>query len=708
MSHTFLLVSTGAGIGLSTVSLGLVRALDRLGIRTGFCKPIAQQHANDDNDSVERSTALIRRVTNLTPPTPISTKRAAILLGSGDADLLMEEVVSLYRDSAKNADAIVVEGLVDDGHTGYASRINSAIARALDAEVILVTEPSDNIEQSIGIAADSFGGRADGALVGIILNKVHAPTEGQGAIQTDLLQSPTHSNGILDTLLARIADTPFHLIGAIPWQPSLIAPRTADIAHYLGANLLNAGNMQQRRVHHIELCARTLANIESVYHAHTLLIFPGDRNDVFIAACMSALNGVELAGIVLTGGLRPSPSVMQLCAKALASGVPVMEVTSSSFQTVSQIAHMPSETAADDGDLIDAAMEHVADHLDTSWLQTQCAISRQPRLSPAAFRYQLIQQAQQTPQTILLPEGNEPRTVMAAHKSQQRGIVKPVLLGSPATIAQVAQAQGITLAPELTIIDPTTVREALVAPMVALRRHKGLNEEMARDQLQDNVVLATMMLATGQGDGLVSGATHTTANTVRPAFQLIGINDRAQLVSSIFFMCLPDQVVVYGDCAINPDPNAEQLADIAIQSADSAAAFGIEPRVAMISYSTGDSGSGSDVDKVRQATKLAQARRPDLLIDGPMQYDAASIASVGKSKAPTSTVAGRATVFIFPDLNTGNTTYKAVQRSAHLISIGPMLQGLKKPVNDLSRGASVEDILYTIALTAIQAGQNQD
>ena len=255
------------------------------------------------------------------------------------------------------------------------------------------------------------------------------------------------------------------------------------------------------------------------------------------------------------------------------------------------------------------------------------------------------------------------------------------------------------------ILDPITCREKYVAPMVELRKAKGLTEVVAREQLEDNVVLATMMLEQSEVDGLVSGAVHTTANTIRPALQLIKTAPGSNLVSSIFFMLLPDQVLVYGDCAINPDPNASQLADIAIQSADSAKAFGIEPRVAMISYSTGSSGQGSDVDKVREATKIAQERRPDLIIDGPLQYDAAIMENVAKSKAPNSPVAGKATVFVFPDLNTGNTTYKAVQRSANLISIGPMLQGMRKPVNDLSRGALVDDIVYTIALTAIQAKQ---
>jgi len=305
----------------------------------------------------------------------------------------------------------------------------------------------------------------------------------------------------------------------------------------------------------------------------------------------------------------------------------------------------------------------------------------------------------------VLPEGTEPRTVRAAAICAARGIARCVLLGDPSEIRRVAAAQEIDLPDRLELLDPAALRASYVNPLMEMRKHKGLSRPNAVECLEDNVWLGTMMLALGEVDGLVSGAVHSTANTIRPALQIIKTRPGAKVVSSIFFMCLPEQVLVYGDCAVIPDPDAQTLADIAIQSADSAARFGITPRVAMISYSTGESGSGSDVDKVREATRRAQAARPDLLIDGPLQYDAAAIAEVAATKAPNSPVAGRATVFVFPDLNTGNTTYKAVQRSAHVISIGPMLQGLRRPVNDLSRGALVEDIVYTIALTAIQADQ---
>jgi phosphate acetyltransferase len=282
-----------------------------------------------------------------------------------------------------------------------------------------------------------------------------------------------------------------------------------------------------------------------------------------------------------------------------------------------------------------------------------------------------------------------------------------VLLGNRTTIEEVAEAQGIELPMDIEILHPDEIRHRYVLPMVELRKHKGLSAPQAEQQLEDTVVMGTMMIMLNEVDGLVSGAVHTTANTIRPALQLIKTAPGASIVSSVFFMLMPDQVYVYGDCAVNPDPSAEELADIAIQSADSAKAFGLIPKVAMISYSTGSSGVGADVEKVAEATRIAQAKRPDLLIDGPLQYDAASVESVGRQKSPDSVVAGKANVFIFPDLNTGNTTYKAVQRSAGVVSVGPMLQGLRRPVNDLSRGALVDDIVYTIALTAIQASTQQ-
>jgi phosphate acetyltransferase len=308
---------------------------------------------------------------------------------------------------------------------------------------------------------------------------------------------------------------------------------------------------------------------------------------------------------------------------------------------------------------------------------------------------------------IVLPEGDEPRTVESAILSCERGIAAPILLAKKTKVEKVAEELGLRVPAGVEIIDPEQILESYVEPLVELRKHKGLTPEKARELLQDPIYIGTMMLHLGEADGLVSGAVHTSANTVKPALQIIKCKKGVDTVSSIFFMCLPSQVLIYGDCAVVQDPTAEQLASIAIQAAENAKAFNIPQRIAMVSYSTGNSGTGADVDKVRRATQLVRERRPELCIDGPLQYDAAVIDSVAAKKAPDSPVAGKATILIFPDLNTGNITYKAVQRSAHVVSIGPMLQGLKKPVNDLSRGALVDDIIYTSALTAIQARQDE-
>ncbi|MBP6115123.1 MAG: phosphate acetyltransferase [Neisseriaceae bacterium] len=354
---------------------------------------------------------------------------------------------------------------------------------------------------------------------------------------------------------------------------------------------------------------------------------------------------------------------------------------------------------------LDDAVPQLAQALNPDVLASLLAKPRTPRLSPPAFRHHLMTLAQKAHKRVVLPEGDEPRTIQAAVICHEKNIAHCVLLADPKAVATQAQSLGLTLPESLEIIDPASLIEQYVAPMVERRKSKGLTPAEAREQLQDSVVLGTMMLAEGDVDGLVSGAVHTTASTVRPALQLIKTAPNASLVSSVFFMLMPEQVLVFGDCAINPNPSPAQLADIAIQSAESALAFGLEAKVALISYSTGASGAGADVEAVVAATALAQKKAPQLAIDGPLQFDAACVPSVGKQKAPNSPVAGEATVFVFPDLNTGNTTYKAVQRSANVISVGPMLQGLNKPVNDLSRGALVDDIVYTIALTAIQAMQ---
>jgi phosphate acetyltransferase len=495
----------------------------------------------------------------------------------------------------------------------------------------------------------------------------------------------------------------FRLIGVVPFSDSLSVPRTWDIAAELDATWLNVGDAKSRRINDISLTARSVSRVDEVFKRGTLIVVPGDRDDLLLAAGLACINGVPLAGLVLTGGVVPNETVAELWQSALKTGIPVMSVETDSFETVQNLLHMSSEIPSDDTERATDVARYVAAHLDLSWIKEYFSGDYVARLSPAAFRHQVVKKAQNAKKRIVLPEGAEPRTVEAACICQSRGIADCVLLAQRSEVEQVAKNRDLVLPEGLEIIDPASLDMSKYIDAVVERRKGKTTSEVAAEYLQDTVYLGTTMLQLDEVDGLVSGAIHTTANTVRPAFQLIKTAPQYSLVSSVFFMLLPEQVVVYGDCAINPDPTAEELAEIAIQSAQSAAAFGIDPKVAMISYSTGSSGTGADVEKVIAATKIVRERAPDLAVDGPLQYDAASVMSVGKQKAPDSKVAGQANVFIFPDLNTGNTTYKAVQRSANVISVGPMLQGLNKPVNDLSRGALVDDIVYTIALTAIQA-----
>ncbi|WP_396587091.1 phosphate acetyltransferase [Bermanella sp. R86510] len=705
MRHTFFIAPTEMKTGLTSITIGLIRALDQLGVKVATCKPISREL----DDKTHRSIDLIAAASGQQPPKPISLPEAQKMMSNKHHDRLMEEVIGMHHKLAKDADVVIVEGVEPDRNEPYATRLNVEMAKTLDAEVILVTAPNqrsmEELEAHVDMAKKLFGGDKNHKLLGLIINKVNAPSSRKIPIKTQGPEAePVTDLAELRKTYSRLENKHFKILGLVPWEQELVAPRTKDIADYLQAEILSDSNLEESRVRRISLCARTVPNMISALQPGALLVTPGDRDDILLVAAMAAQNGMPLAGLLFTSDLTPDERVMNLAAPAL-SHLPVLAVKTDTFTTASQLSNMDDAVTANDPQRMNAIMNHMADHIDSEYIGQRLEIQQHVRLSPAAFRYQLVQLASQANKRIVLPEGDEPRTIQAAAMCQQRGIARCVLLGNPDRINQVAQGLGVTLPEGLEILDPEEIRSRYVEPMVELRKHKNLTAPMAEAQLEDNVVLGTMMLALDEVDGLVSGAVHTTANTIRPALQLVKTAPDAKLVSSVFFMLLPEQVMVYGDCAVNPDPNAEELADIALQSAHSAEAFGIEPKVAMISYSTGSSGSGSDVEKVREATAKAQQSRPDLLIDGPLQYDAATTASVAASKAPDSPVAGQASVVIFPDLNTGNTTYKAVQRSANVVSIGPMLQGLAKPVNDLSRGALVEDIVYTIALTAIQASQ---
>ncbi len=713
MTTAILVVPTEQRVGLTTVALGLVHALDREGIPVGFCKPISQPHASDTGP--ERSTRLARIVSSLNPPEPIPVAEAENLLGHDRENVLLEEVIARYEQAAHHANVVIVEGLMDTEEQSYGTHLNAKMAQSLDAKIVIVTAPGRDtprqVADTVEVVARAYGGVRHERMLGCIINLLDAPVDQTGHIRFDFSRAengyhPGHEAEFRAECARHWPET-FKLLGCIPWERELIAPRVRDIMQMIGAQILNEGQLN-RRVTHVALGAPTLVNSCQELRPGAMMIIPGDRDDLLLAVCMAAMGGTHVAGVLITGGLKPDPRIWKLCGPALDAGLPILTIPYSAMQSVLYLPHLNLEVPLDDRDRMQQAVEAVASHVTLEWKEPLLTRIEERRLSPPAFQHILVERARKANKRIVLPEGNEPRTIEAAITCHQRGIARCVLMGDSGRMHRLAGRRGMSIPPDIEIIDPTEIDRRYIDAMVELRQHKGLTAGLAEEELHDAVVLGTMMLQLGEVDGLVSGAVHTTANTIRPALQLVKTAPGVRLVSSIFFMCLPEQVLVYGDCAINIDPSAEDLADIAIQSAESAKAFGITPRVAMLSYSTGTSGSGSDVEKVKNATRIARELRPDLLIDGPLQYDAATIKTVAQSKAPDSQVAGRATVFIFPDLNTGNTTYKAVQRSADVISIGPMLQGLNKPVNDLSRGALVEDIVFTIALTAIQAEQASD
>ncbi|EOD78007.1 Phosphate acetyltransferase [Grimontia indica] len=714
MSRTIMLIPIGTGVGLTSVSLGVLRAMEQKGLRVSFFKPIAQPRHGDNQPDL--TTTIIEANSDMKVAEPLTMANAEALIRTDQTDVLMEEIIARFKEATAEAEVALIEGLVPTRNHPFANQVNYEIAKTLDAEIVFITTPgTDNpaqLKERIEVAVSNFGGSKNSNIAGVVINKHGAPVDEQGRTRPDLSDIFDDNNAAKGSnveVMEIFNSSPIRVLGCVPWSIDLIATRASDLAKHLNAEIINEGEINTRRIKSITFCARSIPNMVEHFRAGSLLVTSADRPDVIVAACLAAMNGLEIGALLLTGGYSIPEQLNGLCERAFQAGLPVFTTAGNTWQTSLNLQSFSLEVPADDKERVEFVQNHVAAHVDGNWIESLSeGAARARRLSPPAFRYQLTELARKAAKRIVLPEGDEPRTVKAAAICAERKIAECVLLGNPEEIKRVADQQGVVLGAGVTIIDPEAVREQYVARLVELRKNKGMTEVVAREQLEDTVVLGTMMLEANEVHGLVSGAVHTTANTIRPPLQIIKTAPSASLVSSVFFMLLPDQVLVYGDCAINPDPNAEQLAEIAIQSADSAAAFGIEPRVAMISYSTGTSGQGADVEKVREATLIAQQKRPDLMIDGPLQYDAAIMENVAASKAPNSPVAGKATVFVFPDLNTGNTTYKAVQRSADLVSIGPMLQGMRKPVNDLSRGALVDDIVYTVALTAIQAKQAED
>jgi phosphate acetyltransferase len=669
--------------GKSIVALGLAELLSRRVERLGFFRPIVPS-ATEPDVQIE----LIRRRHQLDAPADEMWALTEADASSSTAYAsLRTRVVEAYKHLEQRCDFVLCEGTDFAGATPALDfGLNADLANELGAPVLVVIR-GDDLEKtlaSLRVARESL--RHKGCTIfGVFVNRVPAQ--------------------LVDELSAGLAgddgDEPVYVL---PEQPELAYPTVAEVAERLNAETLHATpESLQREVRDVRVGAMSVEHFIDQLVEGTLVVVPGDRPDILVATLASTLSPAvpTVAGVVLTGGFTLAETVRGLLG---AARFPVLQVPDLTHVVVAALPSVRALIRPDNERKIARALGVFEAGVDTAELERRIALERPARVTPIMFEYELIERARSDRRHIVLPEGDDDRVLRAAEILLERGVVDVTILGEPDEVSTRASALGVELG-AAEIVSPlgSPLREDFAVRYFELRKHKGVTEEVAFDVVGDSTYFATMMVQTGHVDGLVSGAAHTTADTIRPAFEIIRTPKGVSLVSSVFFMCLADRVLVYGDCAVNPQPDPGQLADIAISSAETATRFGIEPLIAMLSYSTGESGRGHAVDAVREATETVRSRRPDLKVEGPIQYDAAVDASVAQLKLPDSDVAGQATVFIFPDLETGNVAYKAVQRSANTVAVGPVLQGLRRPVNDLSRGCTVTDIVNTVAITAIQA-----
>ncbi len=699
MSRNLYVTINEAKSGKSAISLGLMEILEGTIQRVGFFRPIARM--NKSGEYLDPNIHLIRTHFRLDddPETMYgtTTEMAEKYVARGRFDDLMEIIIDRYKAYEENCDFVLIEGTNYEGVTSWFEfDTNADIARNLGAPVLTIFKGKDRTPEEIVPLAvmnkEQFDERGC-ELAGVMVNMVNK----------DRLAETRKS---LETALAK---EQIKLLGVIPDEEMLSRPSANEIVAELGAKVIYGEKHLDNLASGCAIAAMKLDNCLERIPSGTLVITPGDRQDV-IAGLMAAQISTtmpNIAGIVLSGGFLPTPPIDRLIKGLRSVRLPILSVETNTFETAMAINNIKSVMRPDNHRKIDTALSLFERHVDANLLQAITAIEVPDVLTPKLFLHSIVRMAALDKKRIVLPEGEEERILKAADSLLRRGVVDIILLGQEEKIRDRAAALKLNL-DKAQIIDPNTQEnfDDYAATYLKLRAHKNITLDRARDQMHDPIFYGTMMVYKGDADGMVGGSAATTAHTIRPAFEFIKTKPGISLVSSIFFMCLEDRVLVYGDCAVNPNPTAEQLAEIAVASADTARAFGIEPVVAMLSYATGTSGTGSDVEKVDKATQLAHKLRPDLAIEGPLQYDAAIDLGVARAKLPDSKVAGHATVFIFPDLNTGNNTYKAVQRSAHALAVGPVLQGLNKPVNDLSRGCLVADIINTVAITAIQAQQN--
>jgi len=669
--------------GKSTIALGLLHRLTATVAKVGVFRPITR--LGEDRDYILE--LLLEHTTAGLPYEQcvgVTYQQLHV-----DSDAAIAIIVDSYHAMAENCDVVVVVGSDYTDVTRPAElSVNARIAVNLGAPVLLTVSGKDRTPEEVA------------SVVEVCLPELIAQHAHTAAVVANRCE-PAELAAVAQAL------RPFAQRSyVLPEDPLLSAPTVAELEKAVsGTPVSGEASLREREVMAMMVAGMTADHVLERLRDGMAVITPGDRSDVVLAvASAHAAEGFpSLSCIVLNGGFELHPSIAALVS-GLRLRLPIIATALGTYETASAAASARGRVTATSQHKIDTALDLMDRHVDITDLLAQLAIPIPTVTTPAMFIHRLTLQARSDRKRIVLPEGDDDRILKAAGRVLKRGVADLTILGDEARIRLRSAELGVDL-DNAKVIDPLTSesRDRFADQYAELRKAKGISVEQAREIMRDATYFGTMLVHDGVVDGMVSGAAHTTAHTVRPAFEIIRTVPDVSTVSSIFLMCLPDRVLAYGDCAIIPNPTREQLADIAISSARTAARFGIEPRVAMLSYSTGDSGAGADVDKIRAATELVRQRAPQLLVEGPIQYDAAIEPSVAATKLRDSPVAGRATVLIFPDLNTGNNTYKAVQRSAGAIAIGPVLQGLRKPVNDLSRGALVEDIVNTIAITAIQA-----
>ncbi|WP_230006878.1 phosphate acetyltransferase [Microbacterium sp. Bi128] len=706
MAQSIYITSAEGHSGKSTVALGVLDALSRVTPRVGIFRPIARSTAERDyvlemlldHDGVDLAYDECVGVT-------YDDVR-------DDADAALGRIVERYKAVEAQCDAVVVIGS-DYTDVGSPAELayNARIAANLGAPVLLVLGgraqqgQGETLGLSVARTPQEVGQIAALALPELLHERAEVFAAIVNRADPDLLDEVVSSvRHVVDTAGApRSRTVP---VWALPEDRFLIAPSMRGVLRSVEGELIKGDpELLTREVLGVVVAGMSMVNVLPRLMESAVIVIPADRTEVLLAALLAHSSGTfpSLAGVVLNGGFELPDAIVRLI-DGLGSSLPIIATDLGTYDTAVRIMNTRGRLAADSQRRYDTALAMFERHVDTELLTRELGVSRPSVVTPLMFEYGLVDRARADKRRIVLPEGTDDRVLRAAATVLSRGIADLTILGEPIEVRGRAIELGIDIrdAEVLSPFDAVHV-DKFATEYARLRAHKGVTYAQAADTVTDVSYFGTLMVHLGLADGMVSGAAHTTAHTIRPAFEIIKTAPGVSVVSSVFLMALADRVLVYGDCAVIPDPTSEQLADIAVSSAATAAQFGIEPRVAMLSYSTGESGTGADVEKVRAATALVRERAPELLVEGPIQYDAAADAAVAQAKMPGSEVAGRATVFVFPDLNTGNNTYKAVQRSAGAVAIGPVLQGLNKPINDLSRGALVGDIVNTIAITAIQA-----